>query len=117
MKDGIKSMAEVYYRSGYFRTYVRDILAKNKITKDDEEKLIQFCLECQKQQMSNRGQGMTIKEMKNTILNIIGRPDLTDRGYGQSTVGRKELRAILDFVMQLPAEYIADRAQDPVEDE
>lgn len=111
MSASLKSMAEVYYRAGFFRTYVRDILEKKKLTKEDEENLLKFCAECQRETMSNRGQGMTIRDMKKTILSIIGRQDI-DIGYG-STVGRTELRAILDFLTSLPAEYIAERAQDP----
>ncbi|NJO49794.1 MAG: hypothetical protein HC840_10485 [Leptolyngbyaceae cyanobacterium RM2_2_4] len=108
MNTSIKQMAEIYYRSGFFRSNIRDIIRKKNPSKTDEETLLKFCLECQKQQMSRgANNGMTIKEMKNTIMNIIGRPDLVSNGY-QATVNRKELQAMLEFVMNLPAEYLKD---------
>ena len=114
MNNAIYQMAKQYYNeAGYFKTEVRDILMKKlggqKITKEDDKALTEYCLECQKKQLERKNNDLSIREMKNTIFKLIGRTNLVSNSrYSQSTVSKTDMLAIYQFVTALPAEFLAE---------
>ena len=114
MNQAILDMAKTYYnRAGFFDTQVRDILMKQvagaKITKEDDKILVEYCLKSQEKQMLRKDASLSIRDMKNTMFRLIGRPERIDNSsYCAPNMSKDDVLAIYNFIISLPAEFLAE---------
>jgi len=100
-----------YLAIGYFDNEVRDIV--RQVKQDDEldseqlKFLYSYVARCQQKDMSSGRSDFSIKEMKQTIMKMIGSDSLIN-SYS-STVSRPELKAIYNFIVNLPSEVFLNK--------
>lgn len=108
-RERIVEIADNLFQAGYFDIKVREILNKDKPSMDDEKELLDYIDKSQKIALSTPQGELSMREMKTRIFKLIG-ADYDSIGYDNysygTTVSKKDLKKIYNFIIALPNEYI-----------
>jgi hypothetical protein len=105
MEKRILKIANKMMQVGFYNTKIRDLSTKKKLTEDDQVYVLDFLEDCQEKLSKNSVGALTSKDMKDTILNLIGYKGPLSVSYA-TNMNKSELKAVYDFVVRLPTELL-----------